>query len=85
MAGQRNGARTFLEVVKHACHLSHIPGFRAGLTRILGAEPADTLYGFWTPFCSYVESLIALDDFFNKRDATPGTDTADDSEDSGVG
>lgn len=85
MAGSRSGARTFLDVVKKACQLSHIPGFRAGLRRILGVAPADELFGFWEPFCQYVESLIALDDFFNRRDATPGTDTAADSEDSGLG
>lgn len=85
MAGRRSGARTFLNVVLQACRLSHIAGFRTGLRNILGADPADELYGFWTPFCEYVESLVALDDYFNKRDATPGTDTAEDSEDSGLG
>lgn len=85
MAGQRSGARTFLEVAKKACQLSHIPGFRAGLRRIIGAAPADELWGFWEPFCQYVESLIALDDYFNKRDATPGTDIAEDDEDSAFG
>ena len=85
MAGTRSGARTFLDVTAKACRLSHIAGFRAGLRKILGAAPADELWGFWEPFCQYVESLIALDDWYNQRDATPGTDTADDSEDSGLG
>lgn len=85
MAGSRSGARTFLDVAKKACQLSHIPGFRAGLNRILGPTAGTELWGFWEPFCQYVESLIALDDYFNKRDATPGTDIADDDEDSAFG
>jgi hypothetical protein len=85
MAGSRTGARTFLNLIQKLCKLSHIAGFRAGLRQILGPDAADELYGFWTPACEYVESLVALDDYFNKRDATPGTDIADDDEDSAFG
>ena len=66
----RNGARTFLDVVAKACRLSHMPGFRAGLDHILGADAAADLYALWTPFCNMVDSLIALDSWYNKRDAT---------------
>lgn len=79
MGIQRNGARTFLTVLAKACKLSHMPGFRAGLTTILGADAAADLYGFWTPLCTFVDSLIALDDWYNKRDATlPDTDGSED-------
>lgn len=79
MGATRNGARTFLTVVAHACKLSHLPGFRAGLSTILGPDAASDLYGFWTPFCNFVESLMALDDWYNKRDATlPDTDGSED-------
>lgn len=66
----RNGARTFLFVVQKACRLSHTPGFVNGLRTILGSGDADTLYAAWTPFCVILESLIALDDWFNRRDAS---------------
>lgn len=79
MGATRNGARTFLTVVNHACKLSHLPGFKGGLYAILGTDAGVELYGFWTPFCQYVESLVALDDWFNKRDATqPDIDGGED-------
>jgi hypothetical protein len=79
MGSSRNGARTFLTVIAHACRLSHLPGFRSGLDTILGPDAAADLYGFWTPLCSFVDSLIALDDWYNKRDATlPDTDGSED-------
>lgn len=79
MGAKRNGARTFLDVVAKACKLSHLPGFRAGLSAILGADAASDLYGFWTPFCTFVESLMSIDDWYNKRDATlPDGDGSED-------
>lgn len=80
----RNGARTFLTVGLQACRLSHIPGFRAGLNKILSPTVATELWGFWEPFCQYLESLAALDDYFNKRDATL-PDTAEGDEDGPFG
>lgn len=80
MGSTRNGARTFLTVVAYACKLSHMSGFRLGLTTILGPDAAADLYGFWTPFCQFVESLMALDDWYNKKDATlPDTDGSEDA------
>jgi hypothetical protein len=76
----RNGARTFLFVVQKACRLSHLPGFRNGLTTILGGDSAADLYALWTPFCVLLESIIALDDWFNRRDATqPDTEGSEDA------
>ena len=69
-AKKRTGARTFLNDVRHACKMSHMPGFRNGLTNILGPDGAADLYSLWTPFCALVESIIVLDDWFNLIDAT---------------
>ena len=68
MGFQRNGARTFLDVMNKACKLSHLPGFRAGLGRIVGEAQADSIYGLWTPLCSVIEALVATDNYFNQRD-----------------
>jgi len=79
MGTNRNGARTFLFIMQKACRLSHIAGFRTGLTTILGPDAAADFYALWTPACSMLESIIALDDYFNKRDATlPDTDGSED-------
>ena len=83
MGTTRNGARTFLELIAKMCQLSHLPGFRQGLRTILGPEAGDELFGFWNPLCLYVESLLALDDHWNKKDAS--LPDIDDSEDSPFG
>jgi len=70
MGIHRNGARTFLNVIQKACKLSHMPGFTAGLGGILGTEEAVAFFEVWTPFCTFVDGLIALDDWYNKVDAT---------------
>jgi hypothetical protein len=80
MGNIRNGARTFLTIISHACKLSHLPGFVTGLRNILGTEGADNLYALWTPLCSLVEVLIASDNYFNKVDMV---DEPGDSEDQG--
>ena len=80
MAKTRTGARTFLFLMQRACRLSHTAGFRTGLTQILGPDAATDFYTLWTPACTMLESIIALDDYFNKRDATlPDTDGSEDS------
>jgi hypothetical protein len=76
----RNGARTYLDVVAKACKLSHFPGFRSGLRTILGPEDADSLYVLWTPFCDFVEALVATDNWYNRKDAvdeSPGAEGED--------
>lgn len=78
MPKTRTGARTFLEDIRHACKLSHTPGFVGGLRTILGTADADTLYALWTPFCSLVESFIAADDYFNKQDWNEETTGSED-------
>jgi len=64
----RNGARTFLNLMKTACRLSHLPGFQTGLERILGASRADDVLQIWNPLCIVIEGLVATDNFYNKID-----------------
>jgi hypothetical protein len=79
MAKTRTGARTFLFLMQKCCHLSHMAGFRSGLSTILGPDSAADFYALWTPACTMLESIIALDDWFNKRDATlPDTEGSED-------
>lgn len=81
MGVSRNGARTFLEVMKKACQLSHLPGFRSGMNNILGADAGSAFFAVWEPLCAFVDILISTDDWYNKKDNTVpnevgGEDTA---------
>ena len=77
MGLQRNGARTMLDIIAKACKLSRLPGFRTGVANILGGEVATTFFSFWDPLCLYVDSLIALDNYFNKKDSTDEGESED--------
>lgn len=68
MGVTRNGARTFLNVVHKACKLSHLAGFRQGISQILGEPTATNLLGLWDPFCAAVEALVGLDNWYNQKD-----------------
>lgn len=70
MGAQRNGARTMLDIIQKACRLSHLPGFTNGITRILGPSDGATFMALWVPLCALADQLIALDDHFNRVDAT---------------
>ena len=76
----RNGARTFLNLMAKACKLSHFPGFRPALERILGTENYLTFFGLWDPLCIFVDSLVSTDNWFNQIDYV---DESGDSEDLG--
>jgi hypothetical protein len=47
-----------------------MPGFRSGLTAILGATDSAELFAVWEPFCLVVDALVSTDDWFNKIDNT---------------
>jgi len=70
MGVTRNGARTMLNLIQKCCRLSHLPGFRNGIINILGSTDGTTFLSLWDPMCALVDQLVALDDYFNKRDAT---------------
>lgn len=80
MGNIRNGARTFLNIMSKACKLSHMPGFRPGLQRILGTDNYLSFFALWDPLCTFVDSLVSTDNWFNQIDFV---DEAGDSEDLG--
>jgi hypothetical protein len=79
----RTGARSFLNAVQDACRFSRIPGFSNGLKAILGAEVYSDFLGVWTPLCEFVDSLIALDNWYNQKD--PVDDDGQGEDEAGLG
>lgn len=71
MGQQRNGARSFLNLMKKACDLSRIPGFTLGLEKILGTGQAGTVMALWVPLCALIDTLVATDNYFNQLDFEP--------------
>lgn len=67
MGLQRNGARTFLNLLAKCCRLSHLPGFRTAVFEIVGPG-ASAFFTLWDPTCAAVETLIASDNWFNQID-----------------
>ena len=85
MGSIRNGARTFLVGMAYACKLSRMPGFRNGLRSILGSENGDAVFALWEPLCLIVDSLIAADNYFNRKDYLDDDDTGEDEIEGGGG
>lgn len=77
MGNIRNGARTVLNILAQACRLSRLPGFRAGINGILGANGAG-FFAVWDPMCAFVETLIGLDNWYNQIDTTTQTGGGED-------
>jgi hypothetical protein len=76
----RTGARTFITLMVKICRLSHTKGFALGMRTILGPDSANDFLALWEPACILFESLQALDDHFNQRDATlPDADGSEDA------
>lgn len=80
MGFNRNGARSFLDIIAKACKLSHLPGFWGGVRRILGNENADALQAVWGPFCAVVDVIIAADDWYNRKDHNAEADASGDED-----
>lgn len=80
MGVTRNGARSYLDVIQKACKLSRLPGFRTGLTKILGTGNAAALFDAWEPFCLIVDGIIAGDDYFNRKDHIDTDSSGEDTE-----
>lgn len=78
MGTYRNGARTFLNLLAKICQLSRLPGFRAGLDRILGGENGAQLWALFDPLCALVDTLIATDNYFNQKDRQEDDGTGED-------
>lgn len=79
MGTQRNGARTFLRVLWHACRLSKMPGFNVGLVKILGNEQATALLAAWDVACAIIEYLVANDNWFDQLDTVEDDGTGEDT------
>lgn len=79
MGIQRNGARTFLNVLKHACDLSRLPGFRSGLGTILAEINAAELYDAWLVVCGLIDYLVATDNWYNQKDRVDDDATGEDA------
>nr|CRY96348.1 hypothetical protein [uncultured prokaryote] len=79
-----NGARTFLRILAKACKLSHLPGFRIGLTNILGFEQIAAFYAVWTPLCELVDAYVEADNWYNQKDYQNTDGTGEDTNPPGV-
>jgi hypothetical protein len=76
MGVQRTGARSVLNFLKKCCELSVTPGFRSGIISILGPSDATAFFGYWDPFCAFINILVSGDNYFNQIDTAP-EDTGD--------
>jgi len=68
MGTTRNGARSVLNLIAKACKLSRLPGFRTGVTNILGAADGASFLAAWDTLCGVVDVLIGVDNYFNQLD-----------------
>jgi len=78
MGKVRNGSRGALNAIQKACQLSRLPGWRTGITQILGSDTAPGFFAVWDPFCAFVDVLIGTDDFFNQIDYNQETGGSED-------
>lgn len=74
----RNGSRGALSAIQRACKLSRLPGWRTGITTILGSDVAPDFFAVWDPLCAFVDILIGTDDFFNQIDFNQETGGSED-------
>lgn len=74
----RNGARGALNAIQKACKLSRTPGWRTGITVILGSDVAPDFFAVWDPLCVFVDDLIGIDNWFNQIDYSQETGGSED-------
>lgn len=68
MGVKRNGARTFLNILWKACKLSRLPGFETGIRSILRPVDAGNVLNGWITFCSIIDGIVAVDNWYNQKD-----------------
>jgi len=68
MGTTRNGARSALNLLAKACKMSRLPGFRSGITSILGATDGAEFLAAWDTMCGVIDLLIGADNYFNQID-----------------
>lgn len=62
MGRVRTGAPTWAQYIRKACKLSHMPGFTAAATLLLGSDATDVLAA-WHSFCLLFEAFLGKDDW----------------------
>jgi len=67
-----------LFAIQRACKLSRTPGWRTGITTILGSDVAPDFFAVWDPLCSFVDTLIGIDNWFNQIDYSQETGGSED-------
>jgi len=80
----RTGARSFNDIIRKACRLSHIPGWAGGMEEILGEVGFADIAPLWYAFCAAFETLMSLDDHFNREDRSEPNPTGGEDEGRGV-
>lgn len=78
MGNIRNGSRSVLNLVYKACKLSRTPGFRTGVTTILGPADGADFLAAWDSLCAVVDVLIGVDNYFNQIDYVEETTGSED-------
>jgi hypothetical protein len=79
MGTQRNGARSALNLLAKACKMSRLPGFRVGITNILGSVEGAEFLVAWDATCIVIDALIGADNFFNQIDYQEETTGSEDN------
>jgi hypothetical protein len=67
----RNGARSHLDLFAKMLKLSHMRGFAAGVSTILGPLNADEYLSGWVNFKQAAEALVEADNYWNRIDTVP--------------
>lgn len=70
MGTQRNGARSFLNLLAKARKMRAMPGFVTGLEEILGVTDASALVVAWNAVDALITLLVGTDDWYNQLDYT---------------
>jgi hypothetical protein len=68
MGSIRNGARTALNLMAKVCQLSRLPGFRSGMSSILGPSEWASFQVPFDALCTAVDALLAADNYYNQID-----------------
>ncbi len=68
MGTTRNGARTALKLLAKVCEMSRLPGFRLGMSNIIGATEWASFQVPFDALCTAVDALLAADNYYNQID-----------------
>lgn len=77
MARVRSGKTTWVVVIKKACQVSKLSGFRAAVIAAIGATDGVPLLEAWDVFCALFDATLAADDWPWQIDRTFPTEPED--------